>query len=231
MLNIGAIVNGITILVGSFLGFFVGKRLTERLKEVLFEAIGVTTIIIGVKMSLDAKYLIIVLVSLAIGGVFGEAGEIEKKLDAFADILRHFFMIEGRDRFVKGFVTALVLFVVGPMTILGCIQSGISSSSELLLLKSMMDGISSIILASAYGKGVVFSAVAVYVIEGFLIQIASLIKFIGVKPYINDFSGVGGLIVILIGIRLLHIKEIKVGNFLPALLVVIFLDWITLSLS
>ncbi len=227
MLNIGAIVNGITILIGSFLGLFVGARLTERSKEVLFEAIGAITIVIGIKMAIEAKYVIVVLVSLAIGGVLGELWKIEERLNSIAYVLRHFVAIGEGDRFVEGFVTAFVLFTTGPMTILGCIQSGISTSSELLLIKSTMDGISSIILASAYGKGVVFSAGAVYILEGFLIQIAGFIRFIGAKPYISDFSGVGGIIIIFIGIRLLRLKEIKAGNFLPALLAVIFLDWVT----
>jgi uncharacterized membrane protein YqgA involved in biofilm formation len=126
---------------------------------------------------------------------------------------------------VKGFVTATVLFVVGPMTILGCLAAGIEGNSSLLFLKSMMDFIAAIILSSLYGFGVLASALSVYVVQGLLVTFAAQLTILAQPQYLADFTGVGGAILLIIGIRLTEIKEMKAGNYLPALGVVVLFDW------
>jgi len=215
MLNIAVIINTLAVLVGSILGLLSGKGLKPRFRTILFQAIGLLTLGLGMKMFLDLNKALIVLGSMAAGGMIGEALRIEDWLGRIADRAGRG---EGAD-FAKGFVVAVVLFTVGPMTIIGSIQAGLYGNNELLLIKSFMDFIASIMLAAAYGRGVVLSAAGVYIIQGLLVTFAATLSFLQEPGYLGDFTGVGGLMLLSIGIRLLDIRDIKVGNFLPALLI------------
>lgn len=187
-------------------------------------ALGLFTVLIGVKMGLQMQQPLTVILSLASGGISGELLRIEDRLAALGHRLKILSGQTGAATFSQGFMSASVLFLVGPMTVLGCIQDGLAHNSELLLIKSLMDGISSAILASLLGIGVLFSALAVLVVQGLLTLLASRLEFLAASYYLNDFTAVGGIMVIGIGIRLLGLKEIKVGNYLPALVfVVLFL--------
>ncbi len=223
---IGTVVNTITVLIGSTVGTIIGDRLPEKIHTKVMEGIGLVTILIGMKMAFDVKYILVVIGSIALGGVIGEAIGVEEYLEKFADKLKKRFASEDKKDFVTGFVTSTLLFTVGPMTILGCVQDGLYGNHELLFAKSMLDGISSLALASAMGVGVIFSAPAVLVIQGGLTLLSSYFIFLTKTPFLQDFTSVGGLIIIALGLRLLRIKDIKPGNFLPGLVVVIFLDWI-----
>ncbi len=223
---IGTVVNTITVLIGSSAGTIIGDRLPEKIHTKVMEGIGLVTILIGMKMAFEVKYILVVIGSIALGGVIGEIMGIEEYLEKFADKLKKRFASEDKKDFVTGFVTSTLLFTVGPMTILGCVQDGLYGNHELLFAKSMLDGISSLALASAMGVGVVFSAPAVLVIQGGLTLLSSYFIFLTKTPFLQDFTSVGGLIVIALGLRLLRIKDLKPGNFLPGLVVVIFLDWI-----
>ncbi len=225
---IGTIVNTITVLIGSTLGTIIGDRLPERIHTKVMEGIGLVTILIGIKMSLEVKYILVVIGAITTGAAIGEAIGIEAYLEMFADRLKKRFAREDKKDFVTGFVTSTLLFTVGPMTILGCIQDGLYGNHELLFAKSMLDGISSLALASAMGVGVVFSAPAVLIIEGFLTELSSFFIFLTKSPFLQDFTSVGGLIIIALGLRLLRIRDLKPGNFLPALVVVVFFDWIAI---
>ena len=136
-------------------------------------------------------------------------------------------LIADYSYFVKGFITASVLFVAGPMTVIGSLKAGLSGENELIFIKSLMDGISSIMLAAAMGRGVLLSAGSVYIVQGSLVSLAGLLSFLQSPVYLGDFSGVGGLMLLGLGLRLLEIKEIRVGNFLPALIVSPILTWIS----
>jgi len=130
--------------------------------------------------------------------------------------------------FVKGFITASVLFVAGPVTVIGSLRAGLSGENELIYIKSLMDGISSVMLAATLGKGVLLSAAAVYLVQGGLVSLAGVLSFLQTPQYMGDFSGVGGLMLLGLGIRLLEIKEIKVGNFLPALILSPIFTWVSM---
>ncbi len=220
MLNLGVLFNTFAVILGSIIGIPLGSKLAERYKDTLFISIGAITILIGVKMGIDADNFLIVLGSLAIGGLIGEWLKIEEKITHLAGR----FSKKDESTFAAGFVFATVLFTVGPMTILGCIDAGVTNNNQLLYVKSTMDGISSMILASVYGKGILASSIGVYLIEGGLVMFSSSLHFLTFPIYIHDFTAVGGAILIMIAIRLLKIKEIKAGNFLPALVIVPILD-------
>ncbi|MDK2951887.1 MAG: uncharacterized protein PWQ77_1552 [Kosmotogales bacterium] len=219
MLNISVIVNTLAIIAGSILGILFGKIIKEKYKKLVFIAIGLLTIGLGIDLFLDATEILIVLFSMIVGGIIGETIDIEKQLGKLT-------AKKGDANFVKGFVTSLVLFVVGPMTIIGSIQAGVANNNDLIFIKSLMDGISSIVFASTFGVGVVFSALGVYLIQGLLVTFASQLYFLQTEIYIGNLSAIGGLMMIALGLRLLEIKEIKVGNFLPALIIGPFLSFI-----
>ena len=228
MLNVAVLVNTLAVVVGSVFGLMLKSRLKDEFKKIMFQAVGLVTIIIGVKMGFETNEFIVVLASLAAGGVIGQWFQIEERIGRLANRIEK---SEGETQFVKGFVTATVLFVVGPMTILGCFSAGIQGDLSLLLLKSSLDFIAAIILSSLYGLGVTFSALSVYVIQGLLVSFASQLTILSKPEYLNDFSGVGGGILLALGFRLTEIKEIKAGNLLPALGVVVFVDWGLLFLT
>ncbi len=213
MLNLGVLVNTVAVIIGSLIGIPLGDRLPQRYKNVLFTAIGAITILLGVQMGIGANDFLVVLISLAVGGMIGELLKIEENITRLANR----FSKTDETTFASGFVFATVLFTLGPMTVLGCISAGLKGDNQLLYVKSTMDGISSIILASAYGKGVLAAALGVYLIEGGLVVSAGLIHFLTSPVFINDFTSAGGAILIMIALRLLNVKEIKAGNFLPAL--------------
>jgi uncharacterized membrane protein YqgA involved in biofilm formation len=215
MWNIAVIANTVAVIIGSLIGLLTGKGISGRFRSVFFQAIGLLTIGLGVKMFFDASHALLVLISLAAGGLIGEALKIEDWLGRLAD---RFNPNEGAT-VARGFVVALVLFVPGPMTVLGSLQAGLAGNNELLLIKSLMDGISSVLLATAYGRGVLLSAAGVYLIQGLLVTFASALSFLQSPQYLGDFSGVGGLMLLGIGIRMLELRDIKVGNYLPALLI------------
>lgn len=223
MFNVAVIINTIAVLFGSSLGIFFGNRLKDKYQRILFQAVGLTSFVIGVKMSLQAKELLVVLGSMAIGGLLGHWIGIEERLGKLANRIEK---SQGETKFVKGFVTATVLFLVGPMTILGCINSGLKGDHELLLVKSLMDGISSVILGSMYTFGVMASAISVYIVQGLLVTFATYLVFLSEPAYLGNFTATGGFIVISIGFRLLDIKDIKAGNFLPALIISPVIDYI-----
>ena len=222
MFNISVIVNTFTIIIGGSFGLLIGNKLKDKYRNILFQAIGLTTIAIGMKMAFKANDLLVILGSLALGGLLGELWNIEGGIGKIANKLES---SKGETPFVKGFITATVLFVVGPMTILGCMSAGTGDNS-LIFLKSLLDGISAIVLASVYGTGVLFSALSVYIVQGLLVVFAGNLNFLSNPVYLNDFTAVGGLMVFAIALRLLNIKEIKVGNFLPSLIFVVLIDFI-----
>jgi len=223
MLNFAVLVNTFAVIVGSIIGMTLKSRLKDVYKKRMFQAVGVVTLIIGVKMGFEANEFIVVLASMALGGVIGQWIGIEERIGRLANRIEK---SEGETHFVKGFVTATVLFVVGPMTILGCFAAGIEADPSLLLLKSTLDFIAAIILSSLYGLGVLFSGLSVFLVQGLLVTFASQLTILSLPQYLNDFTGVGGAILLVIGFGLTEIKEMKAGNFLPALGIVVFFDWI-----
>lgn len=220
----GTLVNTLAVAAGSLIGLAARRSLPERIRHAVMVALGLFTVLIGVRMGLEMQRPLAVILGLVCGGVCGELLRIEQALERLGQALKSVTRAADGHNFGQGFMTASVLFLAGPMTVIGCIQDGLVRDPELLLIKSLMDGISSAILASLLGAGVLCSALAVLVVQGLLTLLAGRLEFLSAPYYLNDFTGVGGIMVLGIGIRLLGIKDIKVGNYLPALVfVVLFL--------
>jgi uncharacterized membrane protein YqgA involved in biofilm formation len=216
---IGTLINTAAVIAGSLVGLLVGRRIPKRFLGFITQAIGLITLILGVQMTMKMVSVasgISLLLALVLGGLLGEWLAIE---DAFASLGRKIenrFKFKDRN-FVQGFLTASLLFCLGPMTILGSLQDGLQGDFQLLLLKSIMDGTSSIFLAGSLGIGVLFSFVIVLVYQGGLTLLAKALSGVFTDPVILALTIVGGALVICLGLNLLEIKKIKVANFLPAI--------------
>ena len=186
---IPTIVNAIAVVIGSTLGIFVKKGLPDRVREILFYGAGLTTLAIGFSMTLKANNFLIVLTSMVVGGAIGEILNIEGWFKKLGDSMQ-----EGD--YSTGFVTASLLFLVGPMTIVGSITSGLTGDGSLIYLKSMLDGIASFILASLYGLGVTMAAVSVLVVQGALVLLSAQFQFLTQPMYLNDLVAVGGVMAV-----------------------------------
>ncbi|SHF29926.1 hypothetical protein SAMN02745164_02197 [Marinitoga hydrogenitolerans DSM 16785] len=212
-------VNALAVVIGSLLGLFAKKGIPDRLKIILFYAVGLTTLGIGINMTMSANNFLIVLGSMALGGLVGELIDIEGFLKRIGDNMQ-----EGD--FSTGFVMSSILFLVGPLTIIGSINAGLTNDGTLIYTKSLLDGISSTVLASIYGLGVMVSAGSVLLVQGSIVLLASQLSFLTNDIYLNDLVAVGGIMVLGIGLKILDIKDTKVGNFLPSLIIAPILVWI-----
>jgi uncharacterized membrane protein YqgA involved in biofilm formation len=218
----GTLVNTATVIIGSLLGLAVGSRFTEKIKTIVMQALGLCTLLIGMRMAFKTENILLVIGSLVLGGITGELLRIEDGLEKIGDLLKKKVKSES-STFVLGFVTASLVFCVGPMTIIGSIQDGISGSADTLYAKSMLDGFASIAFASSLGVGVFFSSLTVLIFQGALTLLGSQLAFLLEPKILNELIATGGLMILGIGFYLLDIKRIKVGNFLPALVFAVVL--------
>lgn len=221
----GTLLNTGTVIVGAGLGALLGGRLPEKIRRTVTLALGLVTLIIGTQMSLKTANVLIMLASAILGGVIGEIIGIEDRLNALAEAFSR--LVEGsgeanraaRANFSRGLVTASLVFCVGPMTIVGSFQDGLTGDFSLLAIKSMMDGFASLAFASAMGVGVIFSAGVVLVYQGALTLSASWVRPLLTEAMITEMSAVGGLLILGIGLTMLDIKRLPVANLLPAIFV------------
>jgi len=218
----GTLVNTATVIIGSLIGLAIGSRFTEKIKTIVLQALGLCTLLIGMKMAFKTENILLVIGSLALGGITGELLKIEDGLEKIGNIIKSKVKSESKT-FVLGFVTASLVFCVGPMTIVGSLEDGISGNADTLYAKSMLDGFASIAFASSLGVGVFFSFLTVLVFQGVLTLLGSQLTFLLNTRILNELTATGGLMILGIGFYLLDIKRIKVGNFLPALIFVVIL--------
>jgi uncharacterized membrane protein YqgA involved in biofilm formation len=218
----GTLVNTVTVIIGSLIGLAIGSRFTEKIKTIVLQALGLCTLLIGMKMAFKTDSILLVICSLALGGITGELLKIEDGLEKIGEMIKRNVKSES-GTFVLGFVTASLVFCVGPMTIVGSIQDGISGNADTLYAKSMLDGFASIAFASSLGVGVFFSFLTVLIFQGALTILGSQLAFLVEPSILNELTATGGLMILGIGFYLLDIKRIKVGNFLPALVYVVIL--------
>lgn len=221
---VGTLLNMLTVLVGGTIGLLVGARLPDRVRQTVIAGLGLFTAAIGFKMFLDSENSIIVLISLLVGGILGEWWRIEDGLRNLGSFFERKFTRNSENkegsRFVQGFLTASLVFCVGPMTILGAIQDGLSGDYSLLAIKSVLDGFAAMAFASTLGVGVLFSIAVIFIYQGGISLLAAQAQALTTPAMMNEMNAVGG--VLLIGIAmssLLEIKKIRVGNFLPALII------------
>ncbi len=215
----GTLINTGTVIVGSTLGLLVGQMLPSTAQDIALSGIGLVNLALGVKMFLPSKNLILVAACIAIGGILGLLLGVQSGLEGLSAWAKE--VVGGRGRFSEGLLTASILFCVGPMTILGCIQDGLEGRSELLGLKSTLDGVAGFFLAASLGVGVLFSAVVVLVFQGAITLLASRLKWLREdEELLNEFTAVGGLMILSIGISLLGLKQMPTANYLPGLILV-----------
>jgi uncharacterized protein len=214
---LGTIINVGAVIVGSLIGLIFHSRIPEKISDRAFQAIGLFTIFLGMKLALQSANFMIMIFSLVLGSILGELLDIDKLLNKFADRLKSRFSSET-SRFSEGLVTAFLLFCMGSMTILGAFEEGLGGRPNLLMAKSILDGFSSIAFASVMGIGVLFSIIPLLIYQGGLTLLAGVLGERLSEAAINEMSAVGGILLIGLGISVLKIKEIKILNMLPALI-------------
>jgi len=226
----GTLVNVVAVLVGSAIGLAIGNRLSQRLREIMTTGLGLCTLLIGAQMALKVQNPLVVIASMVIGGVVGELLGIEEALERAGEWLRSWAR-SGSGTFVTGYVTASLVFCVGPMTLLGSIQEGLTGNPDIIYTKAMLDGVASVAFASSLGIGVSFAAITVLVFQGALTLLGAQLAFLLRPEILNEVTAVGGLLILAIGLLLLEVKRLRVANLLPALVVVVLLTVARLSLG
>ncbi len=237
----GTLVNACSVLVGSAIGVLIGHRLPERTRTVVTDGLGLVTLLIAGSSAMavsdeafsdavgDAATMLIVLGSLLIGAIIGSLARIEDRLEGLGDVLQR--RLSGhpedgaavdhaaRDRFIQGFVTSSLVFCVGPLTILGSINEGLGNGADQLLLKAALDGFAAIAFAAAYGWGVAASVITLVVVQGSLTVVGAVLGDFLPDAHLAALTATGGLLLVGVAFRLLNIKQVKVGDLLPALLI------------
>lgn len=219
---LGTIVNSIAIIVGGTIGTLLKVGIPERFKNIVMQGVALSVMIIGISSGLQFNNLMVVIVSLVIGGIIGEVLNIEEYLNKLGDTFQKKLSKDNSSTISKGFVTASLVYCIGAMAIVGALKDGLSGDHSILFAKSVLDGISSIIFASTFGLGVVFSAISVFLYQGSISLGASFLQGLLTKPVIDDMTAVGGVLIFAISLNMLEIKNIKVGNLLPAIFIPIF---------
>ncbi len=218
LIMLGTIVNSMAIIAGALLGIGVKKGIKDEYKHTIMDGIGLAVIVIGIMGGIKSENIILVIASIVVGSIIGEIIGVEKKLDNIGNALQSKFGAKDSN-FSKGFVTASLVYCVGAMAIVGSLESGIQGNHETLFAKSILDGISAIIFASTLGIGVAFSAIPVFLYQGAITLLANSVKDLLTLEVITEMSAVGGILIMAIGINILGIKKIKVGNMLPAVFI------------
>lgn len=215
----GTLINAGAILLGGFIGLFLRRGIPENYSRTVQDALGLLIIVIGIQYGFKADNLALVGLSLAIGAVIGEWRQWEARLEKLGVRLQKAL---GRDEssFVKGFVSATLLFLVGAMGVVGALEDGLTGNHQILLIKSMLDGIFSMLFSASMGIGVLFSAFPVLIYQGSISLGAEVIKPLLTDPMLNNITSLGGIIIAGLGLNMLGLTHIKVGNILPGILVV-----------
>ena len=216
---LGTIVNGLAIIAGSLLGLLFSKGIPDNYKEIILSAVGLSVVLIGVKSALVSDSLMVIIFSLVLGALIGEAMKIEKRLGDLGDFFESRIAAKSSDSssFSRGFVTASLVFCVGSMAIVGSLESGLTGNHQTLFAKSVLDGVTSVIFASTMGLGVMFSSVAVFLYQGMITLTAVFMKNFLVAETIEQMTSVGGMLIVAIGFNMLKITAIRVGNLIPAI--------------
>lgn len=221
---LGTIVNVVAIILGSIFGILIKSRFPEKVNKIIFQVIGLFTITLGITMAIKTSNFLLVAFSLIIGSVIGEIIDMEKYLEQLSEKLKN-KLKNSSDKFSEGFITATLIYCIGPMAILGSIEEGLGNPPNLLFAKSVLDGVASIALASALGIGVMFSAVPLLLYQGGITLFANYVSNYLSDALIVELSAVGGILLLGLGMNIAEIKKFRVVNMLPSLLVVVILSY------
>lgn len=248
----GTLINVVAILIGSSIGLLLGSRLPEKLRNTVVSGIGLFTLALGVSMFLQTKNALVVLGALLIGAILGEWMCIEERLTSLGGWLESRFnrfarskepvaespagvssgKLPSQERFIRGFLTASLVYLIGPLSILGSIQDGLKGDYQLLAVKSVLDGFTSVAFASSLGIGVAFSAIPILFYQGLLTLLATQVQSVTTSAMMTEMTAAGGIILMAIAFSgLLEIKKIRAGNYLPALFVAPLIVWAMTALG
>lgn len=222
---LGTLVNTGAVIVGGILGVLLKKTMPQRITTIYFQAVGLFTLAIGISMAVKMDHILLVVGSMAIGGILGEWLNLESGAEKVGLYLKN-KLKTGNEQFTEGLITAFLLFCVGSMTIIGTVEEGVKGSHELLYTKSAMDFFSAMLLASAFGLGVVFSSVPLLLFQGGLTLLAMWASTFFTPAIVNGLTSVGGILLIGLGINILEIKKLRIMNLLPALIIIVLLIWL-----
>ena len=220
MIGLGTLINTATVLVGGSVGIAMGNKIPERVRIIVVQVIGMLTIGLGLSDLLKTHNMVFPLLGMVFGAVIGEVIRIEDRLEGLGEVIRkRFAQRQDPGPFISGFVTASLLFCIGPLTILGAIQDASGATPQLYIIKGTLDGFMSVIFGAIHGVGVLFSAVSVFIVQGTLTLFGtSLDSLLNDRMRIELFA-TGGLAVMAIGLNLLEIKKIRLGSLLPGLII------------
>ncbi len=228
----GTLLNTFTVAVGAAVGLLVGGAIPEAYKQVALQGLGLVTVGLGIQMFLKGRNPLIAALAIALGGIFGLAIGIHSGIESLAVWSRDRLGEGSSGTFAQGLITSFVLFCIGPMTLLGCMQDALEKKIDLLALKSTMDGIAAIFLAAAMGAGVLVTALLLLLFQGMLTLFASKLRPIAENELaLAELSATGGAILVGTGLALLEIKDLHTANYLPAIflapLLVFASQWLT----
>lgn len=227
MVLTGTVINAVLIILGTLIGRAL-RNIPEKMKETVLYIIGLAVIVLGLQMGFESNNFVIVIISLVLGTVIGEWWDIDKRLNGFGRWIEvKLGAKESKGSIAQGFVTATLIFVIGAMGIIGALESGLSNEHGVLISKGIIDGFTSIILASTLGIGVLLSAVPVFVYQGlialFATQISLIIPDAALDMFITEMTAAGGVMIAAIGFNLMGVTNIRVANLLPGIIVVAFI--------
>ena len=220
MIGLGTLINTATVLVGGSVGIAMGNKIPERVRIIVVQVIGMLTIGLGLSDLMKTHNIVFPLLGMVFGAVIGEVMRIEDRLEGLGEVIRkRFAQRQDPGPFISGFVTASLLFCIGPLTILGAIQDASGATPQRYIIKGTLDGFMSVIFGAIHGVGVLFSAVSVFIVQGTLTLFGtSLDSLLNDRMRIELFA-TGGLAVMAIGLNLLEIKKIRLGSLLPGLII------------
>ncbi|QYO67691.1 DUF554 domain-containing protein [Leptolyngbya sp. 7M] len=232
----GTWINVATVLLGTGLGLVLRGRLPLKMQQIITQGLGLITLFVGLSMAGSVNTVesridgvILALLAIVLGGLLGEWWRLEERLEALGNWLKRRF--KGKGSFTEGFMAASLLFCVGPMTLIGSLNNGLTGDNTLLLLKAVMDGLAAIALTSSFGIGVGFSILVVLLYQGGVSLAAGLLAQNladpASSPAVLLITGVGGLMILGLGLNLLEVARVRVASFLPALLLAPLLAWLT----
>jgi len=227
---IGNLANALAIIIGSLLGVFLKDRFKESYKDTIMNGIGLAVLVIGISGAIKTNNMLLVVASIAIGSVIGEWLRIEDKLESFGKLIES-KVGKGTSNITNGFVTASLIYCVGAMAITGALESGLTGNNDILFIKSILDGVTAIIFASTLGIGVAFSSISVFAYQGLITLTASIMEVFLTDPVKLEMSAVGGVLIMGIGVNLLGIKKIKIGNMLLAIFIPLIYFAVTILLG
>ncbi len=227
MFGLGTLINTATVLIGGSIGLIIGDRIPERIRTIVVQVIGLVTLGLGLGDVLKTHNMVFPLVGMVLGGIVGELLAIERRLEGLGEVIRRrFARNQEPGKFVNGFITATLLFCIGPLTILGAMQDATGETPQLYIIKGTLDGFMNVIFSAIYGVGAVFSALSVFVVQGSLtLGGSALDNLLNDRMRIELFSA-GGFAVMAIGLNLLEIKKIRLGSLLPGLVITPVLVWL-----